>query len=808
MKKQLLSFMLTLCLVMSLVPVTALAEENGQESKTVITAVDELLQFAKDVNAGKYDNRTNAVVSLEADLDLTGVEWTPIGCTNEEGDVEHYFSGKFYGNGHSISNIDYASMYGKEDIGGLFGFLGGGTEISGLTLKGNIDDAGEGYVFLGTLAGYTDGAKISDCISEVVFNNHDKYINGTFGLCGYAENTVIEYCQNKGNITITNDVSSFYVGGIAGMVMGTSEIRYCSNSGDIKSYAPQTGGIAGQISGTAKIINCCSTGKLTPLGKGITDMGGIVGVVGTNSKDGSDNTVSHCYFGGEIDLTQYTATLPYKRFGAIAGKKDSSDKALATFENNFFAETENVSACANKDGAGTAKTIEYMKTEDFYNEISAAGGIYRFSQGETPLLPNVKYSVSFTVTPAELTGVTIKVNGEEVTNPAELEAGTYPVEITADNCETLNTEITITADTATHTQTFTLTYKDADYKKVDEAIEKANALKKDDYKDFSAVQEAIDKVIRGKNITEQAEVDQMAKAIEDAIAALEYKDADYTKVDAAITKANALKKDDYKDFSAVQEVIEKVVRGKNITEQTEVDQMAKAIEDAIAALEYKDADYTKVDAAITKANALKKDDYKDFSAVQEAIEKVVRGKNITEQTEVDQMAKAIKDAIAALEKKPVETEESQTPETPSQAPDQNKNKIGIFTYRITGKNTAKMITSTVNGDKKKNLRIFSTVKLNGKKYKVTSVAKNALKGNKKVRTLVVGKTTEKIGKSAFQNCKNLKKIIIKSKNLKKIGSNAFKGISKNAVVKVPKSKKKYYTKLLRASGLPKSVKIK
>lgn len=556
----------------------------------------------------------------------------------------------------------------------------GGAEISGLTLKGNIDDAGEGYVFLGTLAGYTDGAKISDCISEVVFNNHDKYINGTFGLCGYAENTVIEYCQNKGNITITNDVSSFYVGGIAGMVMGTSEIRYCSNSGDIKSYAPQTGGIAGQISGTAKIINCCSTGKLTPLGKGITDMGGIVGVVGTNSKDGSDNTVSHCYFGGEIDLTQYTATLPYKRFGAIAGKKDSSDKALATFENNFFAETENVSACANKDGAGTAKTIEYMKTEDFYNEISAAGGIYRFSQGETPLLPNVKYSVFFTVTPSGLTGAVIKVNGQETANSAELEAGTYPVEITADNCETLNTEITITADTATHTQTFTLTYKDADYKKVDEAIEKANALKKDDYKDFSAVQEAIDKVIRGKNITEQAEVDQMAKAIEDA--------------------------------------------------------------------------------------------------------------------------------IAALEKKPVETEESQTPETPSQVPDQNKNKIGIFTYRITGKNTAKMITSTVNGDKKKNLRIFSTVKLNGKKYKVTSVAKNALKGNKKVRTLVVGKTTEKIGKSAFQNCKNLKKIIIKSKNLKKIGSNAFKGISKNAVVKVPKSKKKLYTKLLRASGLPKSVKIK
>ena len=58
--------------------------------------------------------------------------------------------------------------------------------------------------------------------------------------------------------------------------------------------------------------------------------------------------------------------------------------------------------------------------------------------------------------------------------------------------------------------------------------------------------------------------------------------------------------------------------------------MAKAIEDAIAALQYKDADYTKVDAAIAKANALNKDNYKDFSAVETAVNAVVRDKNITE----------------------------------------------------------------------------------------------------------------------------------------------------------------------------------
>ena len=145
--------------------------------------------------------------------------------------------------------------------------------------------------------------------------------------------------------------------------------------------------------------------------------------------------------------------------------------------------------------------------------------------------------------------------------------------------------------------TFTLKFVGlfADYTKVDEAITKANALNKDDYKDFSGVEAAVNAVVRGKNITEQSEVDAMAKAIEDAIAALQYKDADYTKVDEAIAKANALNKDDYKDFSGVDSAVNAVVRGKNITEQSEVDAMAKAIEDAIAALQYNDADYTKVD---------------------------------------------------------------------------------------------------------------------------------------------------------------------------------------------------------------------
>ena len=146
----------------------------------------------------------------------------------------------------------------------------------------------------------------------------------------------------------------------------------------------------------------------------------------------------------------------------------------------------------------------------------------------------------------------------------------------------------------------------------------------------------------------------MAQAIEDAITSLQYKDADYTRVDAAIAKANALNKNDYKDFSGVETAVKAVVRDKNITQQAEVDAMAQAIEDAIASLQYKDADYTRVDAAIARANALNKNDYKDFSGVECAIRAVARGKNITQQAEVDAMAKAIEDAIAALQYKDVD----------------------------------------------------------------------------------------------------------------------------------------------------------
>ena len=128
-----------------------------------------------------------------------------------------------------------------------------------------------------------------------------------------------------------------------------------------------------------------------------------------------------------------------------------------------------------------------------------------------------------------------------------------------------------------------------------------------------------------------------------------YAGADYTEVTEAkkrIPSDLTLYTDE--TVQALEDVLKDVKYDLDITQQDTVDGYADAINKAIDQLEYKAADYTEVDKAIEKANKLNKDNYEDFSKVEDAIKTVVRSKNITEQDEVDAMAKAINDAIDAL----------------------------------------------------------------------------------------------------------------------------------------------------------------
>ncbi len=247
----------------------------------------------------------------------------------------------------------------------------------------------------------------------------------------------------------------------------------------------------------------------------------------TSTADGAIWTKGNILIKGGAKVTT-DSKYPMGGNGSFTVEEAEID-AKNTNENNIPAIfDECVPVIADGYHLNYAKAVDSEGTEI---DLLSSGTQYFALYKNVHFITKAVYPVSFVVTPDGLTNVVVKVNGQEVTGSVSLEAGTYPVEVTADNCKAYTGNITITADAATHTQTIAMTYLPADYTKVDAAIAKANALNKDDYKDFSGVEAAVNAVVRDKNITEQSEVDAMAQAIEDAIAALQYKDANYIKIE-------------------------------------------------------------------------------------------------------------------------------------------------------------------------------------------------------------------------------------------------------------------------------------
>ncbi|MCQ2471989.1 MAG: hypothetical protein MJ147_08135 [Clostridia bacterium] len=210
----------------------------------------------------------------------------------------------------------------------------------------------------------------------------------------------------------------------------------------------------------------------------------------------------------------------------------------------------------------------------------------------------------------------------------------------------------------------------ADYSAVESAKAAANAkLNSSDAANYTdetkkAVADAIDAVIYDLTEDKQAQVDAMAKAINDAVAALTYKPLDTSALDEAKDKFDELDKDLY-DEDVIKAIEDKIAEAEEIAnkddasikDQEALDKLVDEINDALTDPEKKLADYSAVDKALEDAYALavNKDLYKDFSAVEAAIAAVVRDLTIDKQADVDEMAKAINDAIAALEFKDIDT---------------------------------------------------------------------------------------------------------------------------------------------------------
>ena len=717
MKKKLLSLLLALCLVMALVPMTAFAagttdswdgtadtswyDEN--ETEFHLQTAEQLAGMAKLVNddTAYFKDKT---VYLDNDLDLSGHEWNSIG-DGANTDVGS-FQGVFDGQSHVIYNLySHEGTQSENQSNNLYrnGLFG---SIYNATVKNlGIENA------------------------DIVIPMKDGSTYGKGILVDWMTHSTINNCYTTGSITGGSYVEK-YIGGIAGFLNGNNSISQCYSTAAITGnydgeyYEEQEGGlepmdcwdslggiVGASYTGQVTISDCWFGGEIVvnsiqaPVG-GIIGYGKGVSMVNclvATKEIGNDGLENTYWLGYVVDVSAENCFWPADdRYGSNVSNEESgnsagtatndfnSDDVLLGLQANAGSDVEWVSGIGHPTFGWDDRNVsaDYSTVDEAikkaealnadlylnYSDVTAAiEAVDRNkSKAEQSEVDAMAKAIEDAIKVLEYKGANYSKVDEAIAKANALNKDNYKdftgVEaavnaVARDKNITEQSEVDAMAK-AIEDAIAALQYKDADYTKVDAAIAKANALNKDEYKDFIAVEAAVKAVVRGKNITEQSEVDKMAKAIEDAIAALQYKDADYTKVDAAIAKANALKKNDYKDFSGVETAVKAVTRGKNLTEQTEVDAMAKAIEDAIAALQYKDADYTKVDAAIAKANALKKDEYKDFSGVETAVKAVVRGKNITEQSEVDKMAKAIEDAIAALEKKPASTKPGTSGKSP------------------------------------------------------------------------------------------------------------------------------------------------
>lgn len=428
-----------------------------------------------------------------ADIDLQGIEnWEPIGYNGST-----YFAGNYNGNGYIIRN---AKSTGKVDVdgyatAGIFGWVAFGS-VSNLHIENvTFSAAGDGnYAYAGGLAGTVYASEITNC----------------------------SVSNSKISSTATYN-SNNCAGGLAGYFVGSTFSKCAANNNSVTSTS-YSGGFVGEQDDdyegvdASKFVDCYVAGSTvnvsSPNSNGFSMAGGFCGEV----------------TGDVLDLT------------------------------NCFVYDTAVSVTA--DNMTTLNSIGIF-----------AGNLYKNSPYSAKITTNNCYYGKVTLTPGS--------NNEPVKDTS--------TEKTAEEFAD-GTVASLLGGSFMNGSGFPiLGSSPADYTAVDAALAEANELDRTLYTDLSAVDTAVANVVRGYDRTHQSEVDAMAQAIRDAVKNLVLKGANYADVDAAITKANALNKDDYTNFAAVQAAIDAVDRTKDITQQSEVDTMAAAIQSALAALEKKPA---------------------------------------------------------------------------------------------------------------------------------------------------------------------------------------------------------------------------
>ena len=561
MKKKILSLLVTMGLAASLVPVSVFADgtevwdgsvaesfaggKGTKDDPYQIATGSQLAYFAKRVNAEEYGEKyADTYFELTEDIDLGGKEWTPVGETVADlimGGHEYFvFSGNFDGNGYTIKNLTIGtetSPY-SGDVCGLFGATSGTIEdvvLENVSINyvGGNHSSGYGFRMGGALVGYSMGDIVNCTVIglDMKAGSDGSYValNSIGGLVGIQDgDTTVSHSRVSGKIEESTKKGN--VGGFVGTLAKGSSAKYCGADVSVEVTGSgrgiAVGGFVGIGNGTTAdetlIENCYATGNIT----GAEYAGGFVGnISGLNINncyakgDVSNSFVGASFMGTDAASNNYYGTVKNCYATGLVSDISSSAYAFAmqdtmnrsTIQNCYY----NIQNTAKNTESAASLTIDDMKTDSFLNMLNGSSNVWTKRDNDTPACG---------AEPADYSNV-YEVLGN------------------------------IPADLSIYT---------------DESV--ANLYS------------AVEALRGYRDLAQQSDVDKMTNDINDAVEALVYKSADYTELDKAEEAAKALNKDDYEDFSEVEKALAAIDRTKNITEQADVDAMVRAINDAVANL--------------------------------------------------------------------------------------------------------------------------------------------------------------------------------------------------------------------------------
>ncbi|CDA93326.1 gLUG domain-containing protein family protein [Prevotella sp. CAG:1320] len=331
--------------------------DDGQGNYTVTTA-EGLKNIAELVNE---EWKLDINITLTADIDLKGIDWTPIGKDDNKA-----YTGTFDGNGKTITGL---TVTGSDQYVGLFGYIGSGGKVKDVTLEEVKIESNNDMSAVGGVAGRSYGTLENCSVSGSVSGSG---IAG--GVVGYQSGGFLTGCSSSATVN-----AGGVAGGVAGLADGGATLTACYATGDvtlesINSGGNFVGGVVG-INTSCTLKACYAWGSVTGSGSGTVYVGGVTG---TND----EGTLTACYHANE------TVSGPAGTTGGVTGRnyKFFNDPVItACYWQNNQAQGIGNNQAGTTDGT-TKVADDWMDAMNAMNAaLSGTGWQYVTGSGDAPL---------------------------------------------------------------------------------------------------------------------------------------------------------------------------------------------------------------------------------------------------------------------------------------------------------------------------------------------------------------------------------------------------------------------------------------